>query len=145
MRLRKWQPFSDMVRFMDGFEDLFRSNLGESGHESVAAWSPNIDIHENDDEYIFRAELPGLEKKDINVEVENDQLIISGEKKQDREAKDENCHRYESSYGRFYRSFRLPSGIDQEKIKAVMKNGVLQLNVAKAEEKKRKAISVSVN
>lgn len=145
MRVKKWQPFSDMVRFMDGFDDYFRGRLSDEDPESVVAWSPSIDIHENDNEYIFRAELPGMEKKDINVEMENDHLVISGEKKSHQESKNENCHRYESAYGRFYRSFKLPSGVDQNKIKAVMKNGILELKLPKSEEKKKKSIPISIN
>lgn len=141
MRLRRWQPFGDVV----GFGDFFKDSEFDSNSMSIAAWSPNIDIHEDENEYIFIAELPGMDKKDINIEIENDQLIISGEKKHKKEFKKENCQRFESSYGKFYRSFKLPISVNQEEIKAVMKDGVLELKLPKAEEKKRKSIPVSIN
>ena len=146
MRLQAWHPFGDMVRFMDGFNDDFSKDRDfDSNSMAVASWSPHIDIHEDENQYVFRAELPGMDKKDVNVEIENDQLIISGEKVYKQEYKDENCHRVESSSGKFYRSFRLPKSVDQDKIKAVMEKGVLELKVPKAEDKKRKSIPVVVN
>jgi HSP20 family protein len=146
MRLRRWQPLGDIVRFMDGFNDgFFKDPDFDSNSMAVASWSPHIDIHEDENEYVFRAELPGMDKKDVNVEIENDQLIISGEKVYRQELKEENFHRVESSSGKFYRSFRLPKTVNQEKIKAVMEKGILELKIPKAEDKKRKKIPVIVN
>lgn len=142
MAIKRYHPFGDLLRWVDNVNSM----LDESDRDpmSVSAWSPKVDIHEDENQYLFQVELPGMDKKDINVEIENDQLVLSGEKKHRKEFKEENCHRFESGIGKFYRSFQIPKSIQQDKVKASMKNGVLELMLPKAEEKKKKSIPVDV-
>ena len=110
------------------------------------AWSPRVDVVENENAFELHAELPGIDKKDINVSVENGVLTINGERKAEKEEeKDGNYRYYERTYGSFRRSFRLPEHVDAGKIKANHKNGVLELSIPKTEAAKPKPIEVKVD
>ncbi len=129
------------------FDDLFDSlfydwpgrNRGEKG-----GWSPRVDVHENEKEVWLDIDLPGIDKKDIKVEVKNNTLTVSGERKEEKEQKDTQCFRSERHYGRFERSFSLPDTLDSDKVDAQYKNGVLTLKVPKSEKAIPKEIQVSV-
>lgn len=123
------------------FEDAFRDFDNE--RESLTAWSPVTDIYETKDNYVFKLEVPGIAREDIKIELENNMLSIRGEKKEEKEVKKENYHRIESYSGSFSRSFSLPRNVDVQKIEASMKDGVLELHLAKSEEKKARAISIN--
>jgi HSP20 family protein len=111
-----------------------------------AAWTPRADVVEKDNAYEVHAELPGLDKKDINVSVEEGVLTISGERKAEKkEEKDGKYRYYERTYGSFERSFRLPDNVDAGKIRASHKNGVLELSIPKTEPSKPKQIEVKVD
>jgi len=146
MTLVTWRPMREFDSMFDRMNRMFGSQFhGANNEQEYAAgeWCPLTDIYETEEEYIFKVELPGMDKKDINIEVKDDVLWIRGERREDMDANKDNYHRIESRSGKFSRSFRLPRGIDQEKIKASMKNGILELKVAKPEEKKPKAISIN--
>jgi HSP20 family protein len=110
--------------------------------EGVGAWLPPVDIVEEADRLVFRAEIPGVRKDDIEVKVENGTLVLRGEKKQEKEFNSESAHRVERFYGTFSRSFSLPTSINVEKIEARYRDGVLELTLPKAEEAKARSIRI---
>jgi HSP20 family protein len=144
--LRKITPFRDferMRRDMDRMWDSFfeRGTLrGEEGRE----WLPSLDVAETKNEIVVKAEVPGLEPKDIDISLSDGLLTIKGEKKQEREEKEENYHLVERSYGSFARSIRLPNEVRSDKINASYKNGVLKVVLPKSEEAKKKEVKIKV-
>jgi HSP20 family protein len=146
MTLMRWKPFGDLVSMHSKINRLFDDALSDLGkdQETFAAWYPATDIYETKDDYVFRLEVPGLAKDDINVELNNNTLTIKGEKKESKEVKKEDYHRVESFIGTFSRSYTLPRNVDSKKIKANMKDGILELHIPKAEEAKPKSISINV-
>jgi len=110
----------------------------------VADWAPSVDVSETEGEYQIKAEIPDVKKEDVKVTLEDGVLTIQGERKQEKEVKGKRYHRVERSYGRFARSFTLPDVIDEEKVKAEFKDGILNLALPKSEKAKPKAIEVTV-
>jgi HSP20 family protein len=151
MAIVRWEPFRDMVTIQDRmnrlFDEAFRGASRPAGNEedyALGAWTPVVDIFEQEGNIVLKAELPGVDPKDVDVRVENNVLTLRGERKLDAEVKKESYHRVERSYGGFARSFTLPTGVDTEKIKAEYKDGVLRVTLPKREEAKPKQISISV-
>jgi HSP20 family protein len=124
------------------FDGCFRGNRDEDS--ALSAWIPVVDIAEHDDQYVVKVELPGVNKEDVKITLESNILTIRGDKKQEKETKNENYHRIERSYGSFQRSFTLPTTVKNEKIDAVYKDGILSILLPKAEEAKPKRIEVKV-
>lgn len=112
---------------------------------SRGEWAPSLDVSETKDNIAVKAEVPGMDAKDIDISLANDVLTVKGEKKQQKEEKDENYHRVERSYGAFSRSIRLPREVQSDKIKANYKNGVLKITLPKSEEAKKKEIKIKVD
>jgi len=106
-------------------------------------WSPAVDMFEKNDHLVIKAELPGMGKKDINLDLKDGVLTLRGERKHENEVQNENFYRREMSYGKFVRTFRLPSDVDPEKIKAEFQNGLLTIEVPKPEQHKPKQITVN--
>ena len=151
MSIVRWEPFRDMVtiqgRLNRQFDEAFRGvpRPAGSGEEfALGAWAPVVDIFEQEGAIVLKAELPGVDPKDVDVRVENNVLTLRGERKLDTEVKKESYHRVERSYGGFGRSFTLPTAVDTEKIKAEYKDGVLRVTLPKRGEAKAKQISISV-
>jgi HSP20 family protein len=148
MTLTKWDPFKDLVSLQDRMNRLFDESVRNvrPGDEALssAIWSPAVDIYETEDEVVVKAELPEVNQKDIDVQIENNTLTLRGERKFNKETKKENFHRIERAYGSFSRSFTLPSTIDQEKIRADYRDGILKISMPKREETKPKQIKVAV-
>ena len=146
MTLARWKPFGDLMSMHDRIHRFFGDEFkdSEQGNESLATWYPTTDIFETKDDYVFKLEVPGLEKDDINIEFNDNTLTIKGEKKEEKEVKDENYHRVERFSGSFSRRFTIPRETDGNKIKASMKDGILELRIPKVEEKKAKAIPISI-
>jgi HSP20 family protein len=119
----------------------------ESGREAmtVADWAPTVDITEDDKEYLIKAEIPEVDKKDVKVTVQEGVLTLQGERKQEKEEKGKKFHRIERSYGSFVRSFALPDDVSEDKLKAEFKDGMLLVHLPKAEKPKPKAIEVKVD
>ncbi len=140
--LSRFEPFRDLARLQDEMTRLFEDRGFKAG-ESVG-WTPACDIYEDEEEVVVRADLAGVEPKDVDIRFENGVLTLRGERKLEREDKRENYHRVEMSYGTFTRSFSLPGTIDAEKIKAESKNGVLTVHLPKKPEAKPKSIQVKV-
>jgi len=149
MTLIRWtDPFRDIAVLQDRMNRLFGDILdrGHTGGEGMekGTWMPNVDIYETKDSICVRAELPGVEKDAVSVEVKEGVLTLRGERKFEKEVKEENYHRIERSYGTFHRSFTLPSTVDAEKVSARMKDGVLELNLPKKEQARPKQIKIAV-
>lgn len=151
MAIVRWEPFREMVTIQDRmnriFDEAFRANRGAGSEEdyALAAWAPAVDIYEQEGNIVLKAELPGVDPKDVDVRVENNVLTLRGERKFDNDVKKEGYHRVEREYGSFGRSFTLPTVVDTEKIKAEYKDGVLRVTLPKREEAKAKQISISVS
>lgn len=145
--LMRWDPFRELEEMSDRLNRMFaRPAVRTNGKETmiVADWTPTVDISETDGEYQIKAEIPDVRKEDVKVTLEDGLLTIQGERKQEKEEKGKKYHRIERSYGSFVRSFSLPDVIDEEKVKAEFKDGVLNLHLPKSEKAKPKAIEVKV-
>jgi HSP20 family protein len=112
---------------------------------STRTWAPPVDIYETENDIVLKAELPGVDPKDVEVRVEDSTLYLKGERKFEKEVEDENYHRVERSYGSFARSFSLPNSINAEKVKAEYKDGLLTLTLPKREEAKPRTIKIDVS
>jgi HSP20 family protein len=148
MALIRWDPFSDLLSIQDKMNRLFEDSLtrtrafGPDEELGVSSWTPAVDIFETDTEIVLKAELPEIKREDVQINIENNVLTLSGERKFEKETKKENYHRIERSHGVFKRSFTLPTVVDQENIKATFVDGVLQMNMAKREESKPRQIEI---
>lgn len=144
----RWDPFCDLATLKDRMDRLFANSLARFGTfgELVegSAWLPAVDIIENDDAILLKADLPGIDPKDVDIQVENATLTLRGERRQEKDVKEEDYRRIERSYGSFVRSFTLPNTVDTEKIQAEYRNGVLELTLPKRAEAKPKQIKVAV-
>jgi HSP20 family protein len=142
MRYSTGAPFRTLRSEMDRlFDDFF--GLTPARREGAAAvWAPAVDIREDADKYIVEAELPGMKKEEIEIELENGVLSIKGERKFERKQESENYHFVERSYGNFYRSFSLPKNVDGENITAEYKEGVLHVAIPKKDEVKPKKVEI---
>ncbi|PYS20230.1 MAG: molecular chaperone [Acidobacteria bacterium] len=146
MAVIRWDPFRDMNVLQDRMNRLFEdAGHGWRGSEASAttAWSPAVDIFETEGEIVVKAELPGMERKDITLNLEKNVLTLKGERRFDKETKEENYHRVERAYGGFSRSFSIPATVDDEKIKADYKDGVLKIILPKKEQLKPKQIQIA--
>jgi HSP20 family protein len=148
MAIVRWTPFRELSTMQERmnklFEDVMRAPSRSDEGLGVAAWAPAVDIYETDKEIVMKAELPEMQEKDIEIKVEDNILVVAGERKMEKEVKEENYHRIERSYGSFHRSFTLPQTVDREGIKASYKDGVLKVVLPKKEEVKPKQIKIDV-
>jgi HSP20 family protein len=144
----RWDPFKELEEISDRFSRIFGRLPArrESGREAmtVADWAPTVDITEDDKEYLIKAEIPEVDRKDVKVTVHDGVLTLTGERKQEKEEKGKKFHRIERSYGSFVRSFTLPDDVSEDKLKAEFKDGMLLVHLPKAEKPKPKAIEVKV-
>ena len=146
MAVVRWDPFRDLNLLQDRMNRLFDAAGRGWGADEPAAtttWSPAVDIFETEGEIIVKAELPGMERKDITLHLENNVLSLRGERKFEKETKDENYHRIERSYGAFSRSFSIPATVDEENIRAEYKDGVLNIVLPKKEQARAKQIKIA--
>lgn len=150
MTLVRWDPFRELEEMSDRLNRMVsrpalpRTNGNGKEAMTVADWVPSVDVSETEGEYQIKAEIPDVKKEDVKVTVEDGVLTIQGERKHEKEEKGKKYHRVERSYGSFVRSFTLPDLVDEEKVKAEFKDGVLNLQLPKSEKAKPKAIEVSV-
>ena len=143
----KWEPFRDLMAMQDRMTRLFDETLSRIWKEEVprGVWSPPVDIMERENEVILKVDLPEMNQNDIDIKVEENTLIIRGERKFIKETPAGNYLQIERPYGKFQRTFGVPRGIDQEKIKAAYKDGVLRVVLPKREEVHPKQILVEEN
>jgi HSP20 family protein len=147
MAIIRWTPLRHVMSFRDEMDKMLSDLYGRmspSGEYYEGEWFPAMDIKENKDDVVACLELPGIDKDQIKVSVQNDMLIISGEKKQESVEDGENLHRVERTYGYFKRTVGLPAEVDAAKVKATYKDGILKVTLPKREEKKPKEITVQV-
>jgi HSP20 family protein len=147
MAIVRWRPFRDVVSIQDEMNRLFDDFFGHPVARTdwtEGVWNPSVDVSEDKDNVILRAEMPGMIKEDVKISIQDGVLTLKGEKKQEKEEKDRNYHRIERNYGAFCRSFQLPTSVKSDKIKATYKDGVLSVTLPKAEEVKPKEIPISI-
>ena len=145
--ISQWNPVREFTSLHDQVNRLFGSTLADGNHKDtdLATWAPAVDIYETEGELVVKADLPDLDEKDLDVRVENNVLTIRGERKFEKNVREDNYLRVERTYGAFTRSFSLPNTIDSEQIHAEYRNGVLTVRMPKREESKPKQIKVSVS
>ncbi len=151
MALVPWTPMRELQNMQEEMNRLMERFFGPSLVETPGEltfsgnWYPMVDVTETKDELVVTAELPGMKKEDIRISYRDGLLTIEGERKQDLEEKDVNFHRVERRYGRFSRTFQLPVPVNEKKINAVYKDGILTIHLPKADEAKAKEIPVKVD
>jgi HSP20 family protein len=145
--LAPWRPFGEIARWeREMFDDFFGRRLRPWLTGGIGAVSvPAIDLYEEKDEVVAKAELPGLDKNDIQISISDHLLTIKGEKKKEEEIKEADYYRSERSYGSFVRNVELPKEVDTGKARASFKNGVLEIRMPKSEEAKKKEIKLNVD
>jgi HSP20 family protein len=147
MALARWTPRGNLASFQDEmnrmFDQFFRGGSGEEAGWGLRTWTPPVDIYETDDALVLKAELPGVSKDDVSIEVHQNTLILRGQRTHEAEVKDEYYHRVERAYGTFQRSFVLPAIVDQDKVQATYKDGVLELHLPKSEAAKPRRIAIN--
>jgi HSP20 family protein len=145
MVVTRWDPFREVAALQNRVNSLFRDfNEGESSL-TTTSFIPAVDIYEEEKKIILKLEVPGVPEKDLDVTVENNTLTVKGERKFEKEEKEENFHRIERRYGSFSRAFTLPASVETESIDAKYENGVLKLELKKKAEAQPKQIKVNVN
>lgn len=144
MELVRWEPFMNFGNLHSVLNDWFDGD-GASVESRTSTWHPAVDVLEGKDAYLIRAELPGMKKEDIHVELKDGSLVLSGERKADALADGVKYRHVERVAAKFWRSFSLPETIKQDSIEATYKDGVLEVRIPKAEEAKPRQIEISVH
>ena len=144
MQLVRWTPMGNLLSFQHDMnrmvDQFFRGGHGEEA--KVSMWRPSVDIYETDNAWVIKAELPGVSKDDVSIDVHQNRLTLRGQRKHETDVKDEHYHRVERSYGSFQRSFTLPATVDAEKAEASFKDGVLELRLPRLESAKPHQIAI---
>lgn len=155
MTIVRWDPVREVATFPGGmlsmqreinrmFNSFFRDGTQEEGGLFPSAWMPAVDLAERDNDFVMKMELPGVDRNDVKITLENNILTIQGEKRQEKEAKESNLHRIERRYGSFQRSFTLPTFVKNDQGEAAFQDGVLTVTLPKAEHARPKQIDVKV-
>src|SRR5947209_20286198 len=144
--LTRWDPFREFSTLQDRMNRLFRDSYGDSREEALttSTFAPPVDVYEDEHNVTLKIEVPGIDEKDIDVQIENNKLTVHGERKFEKEEKEENFRRVERQYGSFTRLFTLPNTVDPEQVSATYDKGVLKITLAKKAEAKPKQIKVNV-
>ena len=144
--LTRWEPFREFSTLQDRMNRLFRETQGNSQDEALtsSSFAPAVDVYEDEHNVTLKIEVPGIDEKDIDVRIDNNTLTVHGERKIEKEEKEENFRRVERQYGSFTRSFTLPSSVDPGQVSADYAKGVLKIKLAKKAEAKPKQIKVNV-
>jgi HSP20 family protein len=146
MGVVRWDPFRDLISIQDRMNRMFEQSLSRSRLEDgvlPSVWTPAVDIYETADRIVLKAELPGMTHEDVDIQIQDNTLSLKGERRFAKDVQEENYLRIERAYGPFQRSFTLPSSVEQEKIRAVFRDGVLEVVMPKAEPVQSRRISVS--
>lgn len=144
--LTRWDPFHELTTLQREMNRLFQDYSVGRGEQELAAssFAPPVDIYEDEHNVTLKMEIPGVDQKDLDIRVENNTLTVRGERKFEKDEKEENFHRIERHYGSFMRSFTLPNTVDTDSVSADYDNGVLKIRLAKREEAKPKQIKVNL-
>ena len=144
--LTRFEPFRELTTLQDRMNRLFRDTYGDGRDEALTTsnFAPPVDVYEDEHNITLKIEVPGIEEKDIDVRIENNTLTVHGERKFEKEEKEENFRRVERQYGSFTRSFTLPTTVDADKVQAHYDKGILKVQLAKKAEAKPKQIKVNV-
>jgi HSP20 family protein len=145
--LTRWEPFREFSTLQDRLNRLFRESYGPEGREeslTTTGFAPPVDVYEDEHNVTLKIEVPGIDEKDIDVRIENSVLTVHGERKFEKEEKEENFRRVERQYGSFTRTFNLPTTVDAEKVSAHYDKGILKVALPKKAEAKPKQIKVNV-
>ena len=144
--LTRWDPFREFTTLQDRMNRLFRDSYGDGRDEALTSstFAPPVDVYEDEHNITLKIEVPGIDEKDIDVRIENNTLTVHGERKFEKEEKEENFRRVERQYGGFTRSFTLPNSVDAEHVQANYEKGILKIQLAKKAEAKPKQIKVNV-
>jgi HSP20 family protein len=145
--ITRWDPFREFSTLQDRMNRLFRESYGPEGREeslTTTTFAPPVDVYEDEHSVTLKIEVPGIEEKDIDVRIENNVLTVHGERKFEKEEKEENFRRVERQYGSFTRTFTLPTTVDAEKVSANYDKGILKIALPKKAEAKPKQIKVNV-
>src|SRR5215831_19262590 len=138
--LTRIDPFRELAGFFENFADV--TGTHGSGESTFGTFTPAVDVYEDEHNLVLKLEVPGMNEEDLKVSMENNSLTISGERKFEKEEKEENFHRIERRYGSFMRTFRLPNTVDTESVEANYEKGVLRINLAKKAKAKPKQIKL---
>ena len=146
MTIVRWEPFRELSSLQSEMNRLFNAAFdtppGGNGGGGTRRWAPAMDLLETDDHFVLRADLPGMSENDVNIELEDNVLTVSGERKAEHEDKREGYYRVERAFGSFARSLTLPKGVDGEAVTAAFDNGVLEVRIPKPEERKPRKITI---
>jgi HSP20 family protein len=145
--LTRWEPFREFSPLQDRINRVFRESRSQGGHDeplTASSFAPAVDVYEDEHTVTLKIEVPGIDEKDIDVRLENNTLTVHGERKIEKEEKEENYRRVERQYGSFTRTFTLPTTVDSEKVSATYDKGVLKIALPKKAEAKPKQIKVNV-
>ena len=144
MAITRWDPFREVQSLQNRVNALFRDFSDGESSTTTASFIPAVDVYEDENKVVLKLEVPGIEEKDLDVRVENNTLTVKGERKFEKEEKEENFHRIERRFGSFYRAFTLPTTVDTEHIEASYNAGILKLELKKKPEAQPKQIKVNV-
>ena len=144
MAITRWDPFRDVLTLQNRLNSLFQDYRGQSESDvvSTAAFVPPVDIYEDEHKIVLKLEVPGLKQEDLDIQVENNILTVRGERKFEKEEKEENFHRIERRYGSFFRSFTVPTTVSTDSVKASYDAGVLRIELEKRAEARPRQIKV---
>lgn len=146
MNLIRWNPWTEVNTLQNRINNIFNESFypteWKDDELGVGGWKPVVDIYDDDQKLVIKAELPGVDKKDIEIDLKDRVLTLKGERTYENEAKEDSYYRKERFYGKFHRAFTLPADYDSEKVKADFKDGVLKIDIPKPEEKKPKKITI---
>jgi HSP20 family protein len=148
MAIVRWEPFRELATLQNEVNRLFNTAFdapSPSGNgQTLRRWMPAMDLVETEDHFVLRADLPGMSEENVNIEVEDRVLTVSGERKAEHETTKEGYHRVERAFGAFSRSLTLPEGVDAEAVEASFDRGVLEIRIPKPEQRKPRKISIGV-
>ena len=144
MVITRWDPFREVVALQNRVNSLFQNLNDGENTLTTASFVPAVDVYEDEKAVVLKLEVPGIEEKDLDVSIEKNTLTVKGERKFDKEEKEENFHRIERRFGSFYRAFTLPSTVDNENVQASYNAGVLKLEFKKKPEAQPKQIKVNI-
>ncbi len=145
--ITRWDPFRELGLLQDRMNRLFQDFSTGRAEEGLttSTFAPPVDIYEDEHSIVLKMEVPGIDQKDIDIRLENSTLTVRGERKLEKEEKEENFHRIERRYGSFFRAFTLPNTVDTDNVTADYDNGVLKIRLAKRAEAKPKQVKVNVS